>query len=259
MSGGAAVGPSRRLARWAAGLSLLPIPLWFVVGVLSAPAPAWRAEYRSGEAAVASNAPAAATGTEVEAAAGEAAEEGPGAGEAAPGDAVGSDAVESDAVESEAAGGTSTTSPGTSVAPTAAFSVVSERELQHYWDRNNMGVPPGINVLSFSARYDACLSADAALQVPVMLVADGAASFAVDGVERLRVESRKRRGTRGAILELSPGAHRLSVEFAAHGWSSVALLASFDGRAPRAVGSGSLAPGVSVRAPGAGADPCAAR
>jgi hypothetical protein len=247
MSGGSMAAAPRRLARWAAGLSLLPIPLWFVVGAALAPAPAWRAEYRSREAATPGGSPVEATGTEVEAVDVEGAEGQTAAGEA----------VESEAVDGGAAGGMAAASAAAAAAPMRTSSVVAERELQHYWDRNNMVVPSGINVLAFSARYDTCLSVDAALQVPVMLVADGAASLAVDGVERLRVESRKRRGTRGSILQLEPGAHRLSVELAARGWSSVALLASFDGRAPKAVGSGSLAPGVSTRAPAAGADPCA--
>jgi hypothetical protein len=36
----------RRVARWAACASLLPIPIWFIVTTALAPAPAWRAEYR---------------------------------------------------------------------------------------------------------------------------------------------------------------------------------------------------------------------
>jgi hypothetical protein len=41
-----AAGVERRVARWAACASLLPIPVWFVVTTALAPAPAWRAEYR---------------------------------------------------------------------------------------------------------------------------------------------------------------------------------------------------------------------
>jgi hypothetical protein len=37
----------RRVARWAACLSLLPVPVWFIASAALAPAPAWRAEYRS--------------------------------------------------------------------------------------------------------------------------------------------------------------------------------------------------------------------
>jgi hypothetical protein len=193
-------GRSPCLSRWAAGLSVLPIPIWFTVTALLAPAPAWRAEYRSRAERAAS-----------------------------PGEAA-------------------------TVAPSV---VVAERELQHYWDKNNAVMPGGVDVHAFSARYEACLSLAAARQVPMMLVADGAASFAVDGVERLRLDDGKQRVTRGEVFELAPGTHRLSVELVARGWSGVALLASFDGRAPRAVGSGALAPGVRVRAPGAGADACA--
>lgn len=39
-------GAARRISRWAAALSLLPIPVWFAVSAAIAPAPAWRAEYR---------------------------------------------------------------------------------------------------------------------------------------------------------------------------------------------------------------------
>jgi hypothetical protein len=192
---------SPRVARWAAALSLLPIPIWFALSALLAPAPAWRAEYRP--SAERAGAP------------GEVAALGP--------------------------------------------SVVAERELQHYWDRNNAFVPGGLDVHAFSVRYEACLSLADARQVPIMLVADGAASLSIDGVERLRAEEGKPRVTRGEVFALAPGSHRLSVELVARGWSSVALLASFDGRAPRAVGSGALARGVVVRAPRAGADPCVAR
>jgi hypothetical protein len=42
----ASASPDRRVARWAACASLLPIPVWFLVATALAPAPAWRAEYR---------------------------------------------------------------------------------------------------------------------------------------------------------------------------------------------------------------------
>ncbi len=38
----------RRLARWAAAVSLVPLPVWFVVAAALSPRPAWRAEYRDG-------------------------------------------------------------------------------------------------------------------------------------------------------------------------------------------------------------------
>lgn len=37
---------TRRVSRWAACVSLLPVPVWFIVAAVMAPAPAWRAEYR---------------------------------------------------------------------------------------------------------------------------------------------------------------------------------------------------------------------
>ncbi len=38
---------ARAVSRWAACVSLIPIPLWFIVAAAMAPAPAWRAEYRA--------------------------------------------------------------------------------------------------------------------------------------------------------------------------------------------------------------------
>jgi hypothetical protein len=45
--------------------------------------------------------------------------------------------------------------------------------------------------------------------------------------------------------------HRLEVSFIAHGWPSVALLASFDGEVPRPIEGAMLA------LPADGPDPCA--
>jgi hypothetical protein len=173
----------RILARWAACVSLLPIPIWFSVAAALTPSPAWRAEYRQ-------NADFSGRGT-----------------------------------------------------------IVHERELQRYWDRLNRAVPGGLETQGFSARWDTCLRLDAARDVPIMLVADGSASFFIDGNERLAVESSVLRATRGEVLRLEPGRHALRVVLSARGWPAIALLASFDDAPPRAIGSGRLAPGVETFAP----------
>lgn len=138
-----------------------------------------------------------------------------------------------------------------------AGAVVHERELQRYWDKSNRRVPGGLSSSSFAARWDACLALREAREIPFLLAADGAARFALDGVERLRVESaRGRRATRGELLRLEAGNHHLQVRLEPRGWPSVALLASFDGAAPRAIGSGELAPGIHTTPPGDGPAPC---
>ena len=185
---------SPRLLRWAAALTLLPIPIWFVVGAALGPAPAWRARYQAA-----------------------------------------------------------------SPAPSGEVVVVAERELQRYWDRSYPSVPGGFDVHAFRAEWDTCLSLDAPRDVPFMLVSDAGASLRVDGAELLRAENQKRRTTVGEVVHLERGVHHLRVELVAAGWPSIALLASFDTHAPKPVGSGSPAPGVTLQHPGAGAEPCSGR
>jgi hypothetical protein len=185
---------SPRLLRWAAALTLLPIPIWFVVAAALAPAPAWRARYQAAASA-----------------------------------------------------------------PPGAVVEVAERELQRYWDRSYANVPGGFDVHAFRAEWDTCLSLDAARDIPFMLVSDAGASFRVDGADLLRAENQKRRNTLGEVVHLDRGVHHLRVELVAAGWPSIALLASFDGRAPKPVGSGSPAAGVTLKHPGAGPEPCSAR
>ena len=183
-----AVGPERRLARWAAALSLSPIVLWFGVATLAAPEPAWRAEYRDGRE------------------------------------------------------------------PAAPPHVVFERELQHYWDRGYPRAPGGIDAKQIVGLWQACLVLDAPGTYPVLLVADGVASLAIDGTERWRADGSKERVTRGEVLQLPAGQHLLEVQLRVRRWPSIALLASFDGAAPKAIGSGELAPGVRSHPPGLGSD-----
>lgn len=138
-----------------------------------------------------------------------------------------------------------------------AGAVLHERELQRYWDKSNAAVPGGVSFRSFAARWDTCLTLREARDVPFMLAVDGDGRFAIDGEERLRAQSVKgQRATRGSNLRLEPGTHHLHVELEPRGWPSIALLASFDGRAPRAIGSGEIAPGVRTRPPLDGGDPC---
>lgn len=138
--------------------------------------------------------------------------------------------------------------------------VVRERQLQRYWDKSNAAVPGGLSRRAFVARWDTCLTLREAREVPFMLVADGSARLAVDGAERLRAESSSgMRVTRGNSIRLEPGTHHLHVELEPRGWPSIALLASFDGSAPRAIGSGGLGAGIRTTPPRDGPVPCPAR
>ena len=100
---------------------------------------------------------------------------------------------------------------------------------------------------------------DEARDVPLMLVASGAASFTLDGAEVLRIPPKNTRRSAGAVQHLEPGLHLLGVELDSVGWPSVALQASFDGGPPAPIGSGRVAPGVSITPPGPGTSPCGER
>lgn len=134
--------------------------------------------------------------------------------------------------------------------------VVSERRASRYWDRQDPSVVGGFEVSSFSVRFDTCLRLRQARQIPFQLVATGRASFSIDEQERLRVDTGKERAARGAVLSLEPGTHHLHVEFAGHGWPSIALNASLDGHAPVAVPPEQSSPGVSWFHPRSGPEPC---
>jgi hypothetical protein len=138
--------------------------------------------------------------------------------------------------------------------------VVRERQLQRYWDKRNAAVPGGLSPRAFVARWDTCLTLREAREIPFMLAADGSARLAIDGVERLQAQSSSgMRATRGENIRLEPGIHHLHVELEPRGWPSIALLASFDGSAPRAIGSGGLAAGIRATPPRDGPMPCPAR
>jgi hypothetical protein len=185
---------SRRLARWAAAIALLPLPIWFIASASFAPSPAWRAEYRA---------------------------------------------------SADVAG---------------AGVVVRERQLQRYWDKRNAAVPGGLSHRAFVARWDTCLTLREGREIPFMLAADGSARLEIDGTERLKAHSDGgMRATRGESIRLEPGSHHLHVELTPRGWPSIALLASFDGRAPRPIGSGGLGAGIRTIPPRDGSVPCPAR
>lgn len=189
--GGAAEARAKRLPRWVAAVAVLPLPAWFSVAALLAPAPAWRAEYRPG---------------------------------------------------ANGAGGTA---------------VVAERKLEHYWDRRFNRAPGGVDVHSFVAEWQACLSVAQPRDVPFLLVSNGVASFSLDGQVALQNGGGKQRQTSGQVIRLERGAHLLRVSLQARGWSSIALNASFDGGPPAAVGSGEPVSGVRLSAPRSGPAPCA--
>jgi hypothetical protein len=50
--------------------------------------------------------------------------------------------------------------------------------------------------------------------------------------------------------------HHLGIDYQADGWPSIALLASFDGRAPRPFPVRSMPPGVELQLPLSGREPC---
>jgi hypothetical protein len=138
--------------------------------------------------------------------------------------------------------------------------VLHERELSRYWDKSHTAVPGGLSYRAYVARWDTCLTLRETREVPFMLAVDGSARFAIDGTERLRAKSsRGMRATRGESIRLEPGTHHLHVELEPRGWPSIALLASFDGSAPRAIGSGDLGAGVRSTPPSDGPAPCSAR
>jgi len=132
---------------------------------------------------------------------------------------------------------------------------VTERRSSRYWDRQNAQVPGGFGPRRFSARFDTCLRLKQAREIPFQLVASGLASFSIDGQEQLRLDS-KEREARGAVATLAPGMHHLSLDFSGRGWPSIALNASFDGKAPVAIPAPANVAGVEWFPPRPGPAPC---
>ena len=135
--------------------------------------------------------------------------------------------------------------------------VVEVRRLEQYWDSEHATLPNGADARNGSARYDTCIDVDAPRDVPILLVANGVARFSLGGAPELSGESEGERWVESKLLHLPAGSRRLTVELSARGWPSIGLLASFDGRAPLAIGSGALAQGVRTRMPAHGGDDCA--
>jgi hypothetical protein len=134
-----------------------------------------------------------------------------------------------------------------------------EREMSHLWSGKYFADVAGdLEPASFSAEFEACLNQEYAVTIPFMLVADGTARFSLDGVEQLTTPAKPSsdRQVIGKHISLKPGPHHLRVEFRARNRPSVGLLASFDGAAPQALGSGKLAAGTKISRPKPGADPC---
>ena len=140
--------------------------------------------------------------------------------------------------------------------PLGAGVVVAERQLSLYWDKQDPSAPGGRDARSSAARFDACMWLRAPREIPFMLVANGIASFELDGEQKLSVDAEKERRASGAVLRLEPGVHHLRVDFSARSWPSIALNASLDGHAPAPLGSGELAPGVELSYPLPGDRPC---
>lgn len=134
-----------------------------------------------------------------------------------------------------------------------------EPEMSHLWSGKYFAEVPGqLDSEDFVAEFDACLNQTRDATVPFMLVSDGAARFALDGVLQLSTpaEPRSERQVSGKPITLSAGRHYLRLDFQARKRPSIGLLASFDGQAPQALGSGELVQGTTVFRPRPGSNPC---
>lgn len=140
----------------------------------------------------------------------------------------------------------------------SAVAELHDRQMSHNWaGKFAERWPPGLGSGGFVAEFDACLGAEHDLQVPVMLTVDGKAELLVDGERQWGAKSEaSKRGVQGQVLRLSAGVHHILVRLDAKKRASVGLLGSWDDRAPTAIGSGKVAPGVRIFRPEAGATPC---
>jgi hypothetical protein len=139
-----------------------------------------------------------------------------------------------------------------------ASHVVEVRRMEQYWDNEHATFPNGADARNGSARFDTCIEVDAPRDVPILLVANGVARFSLGGTPELSGESDGERWVESKVLHLPAGSRRLTIELSSRGWPSIGLLASFDGHAPTAIGSGTLAEGVRTRLPAQGESDCAA-
>jgi hypothetical protein len=133
---------------------------------------------------------------------------------------------------------------------------VSEASVSRYWDRYNTRVTEGIQVGTFSARWDTCVRLDQARDIPIMLVAQGDARFLIDGEEKLRLVADPKHHARGDVFRLEAGTHHLLVEFTQRGAARIALNASLDGRAPMPFPGDTRPQGMSFSPPALGEPPC---
>jgi hypothetical protein len=132
-----------------------------------------------------------------------------------------------------------------------------ERRASVEWDSSHDYLGGDLVGTFASTRWETCLHLDRALSIPFQLVSEGDARFLVDRKEQLRTEVQRTRSSRGEILSLPAGNHLLTLELRAPGTGVLALNASFDGRAPRAVGEGAAAvPGIRLTQPVAATPAC---
>lgn len=141
----------------------------------------------------------------------------------------------------------------------AAVAELHDRQMSHNWaGKFSEALPPGLGSGGFVAEFDTCIRAEHDMHVPLMLTVDGKAELFVDGERQWGAKSEaSKRGVQGQVLQLSAGVHHIMVRLDAKKRASVGLLASWDDRAPIAIGSGKVAPGVRTFLPAAGATPCA--
>jgi hypothetical protein len=142
--------------------------------------------------------------------------------------------------------------------PDFAGSVLTrgERRASVEWDSSHDYLGGDLVGTFASTRWETCLQLDRALSIPFQLVSDGDARFLIDEKEQLHTEAQRVRSSRGEVLSLPAGKHLLTLELRAPGTGVLALNASFDGRAPRAVGEGAAMPGIRLARPAPAAPAC---
>jgi hypothetical protein len=131
-----------------------------------------------------------------------------------------------------------------------------ERRASVEWDSSHAYLGGDLVGTFASTRWQTCLQLERALSIPFQLVSEGDARFLIDDKEQLRIEAQRARSSRGEVLSLPAGNHLLTLELRAPGTGVLALNASFDGRAPRAVGEGAAVPGVRLTLPASAPPAC---
>lgn len=131
-----------------------------------------------------------------------------------------------------------------------------EKALNHYWTSSTTSkevieLPP-VEPDNLKATFDTCLSIEKTVEVPLMLVASGAAKLLLDKKVILEIPKADGHTTQGKRFKFKPGVHHLRVEFTARARPVIGLLASFDDAPPQPIGSGVLAPGIATWRPSDG-------